>query len=165
LVLNAPLTVLFGASGLGKTSLVRAGLFPQLRKEHYLPVYVRLDLRDRGNPLIEQVKFALQTQLAFRRIDAPVIQGDELLWTYLHRAGLELWSEQNQLLTPCIRFRSIRRGVYAGSRESRCHRPLANRSRRPCRKPGALRSRRRWRGKRGIEPFRFSGQPSLQAGN
>ncbi len=44
LVLNAPLTVLFGASGLGKTSLVQAGLFPLLRKEHYLPVYVRLDL-------------------------------------------------------------------------------------------------------------------------
>ena len=104
LVLNAPLTVLFGASGLGKTSLIQAGLFPLLRKEHYLPVYVRLDLGDRSAPLIEQVKFALKTQLEARRIDAPAIRDGESLWCYLHRAGLELWSEQNQLLTPVFVF-------------------------------------------------------------
>jgi hypothetical protein len=104
LVLNAPLTVLFGASGLGKTSLVQAGLFPLLRKEHYLPVYVRLDLSDRAAPLIEQVQFALQTQLDARRIDAPAMRDGESLWCYLHRAGLELWSEQNQLLTPLFVF-------------------------------------------------------------
>jgi AAA+ ATPase superfamily predicted ATPase len=104
LVLNAPLTVLFGASGLGKTSLVQAGLFPQLRKEHYLPIYVRLDLRDRAAPLIDQVKFALQTQLRARRVDAPSMHDDELLWSYLHRSGLELWSEHNQLLTPIFVF-------------------------------------------------------------
>ena len=28
----------------------------------------------------------------------------ESLWSYLHRAGLELWSEQNQLLTPVFVF-------------------------------------------------------------
>ena len=104
LALNAPLTVLFGASGLGKTSLVQAGLFPLLRKEHYLPVYVRLDLSDRTAPLIEQVKFALQSQLKARRIDAPAMRDGESLWSYLHRAGLELWSEQNQLLTPVFVF-------------------------------------------------------------
>src|ERR1700746_950451 len=38
LVLNSSLTVLFGASGLGKTSLIQAGLFPQSRKQHFLPV-------------------------------------------------------------------------------------------------------------------------------
>src|SRR5687767_10631181 len=55
LVLNAPLTVLFGASGLGKTSLLQAGLFPLLRQENVLPVYVRLDARDRTAPLVSQV--------------------------------------------------------------------------------------------------------------
>jgi eukaryotic-like serine/threonine-protein kinase len=104
LVLNAPLTVLFGASGLGKTSLVQAGLFPVLRKEHFLPVYVRLDLRDRTAQLIDQVKFALRAQFGARRIDAPVMYDHEDLWSYLHRAGLELWSEQNQLLTPLFVF-------------------------------------------------------------
>jgi hypothetical protein len=104
LVLNAPLTVLFGASGLGKTSLVQAGLFPVLRKEHFLPIYVRLDLRDRTAPLIDQVKFALLAQFAARRIDAPAMRDAENLWSYLHRAGLELWSEQNQLLVPLFVF-------------------------------------------------------------
>ena len=104
LVQTAPLTVLFGASGLGKTSLLQAGLFPQLRKQHYLPVYVRLDLRDRAAPLIDQAGLALQRQIAIRHIDAPPMRLDEPLWSYLHRAGLEFWSEQNQLLTPVFVF-------------------------------------------------------------
>ena len=37
------LTVLFGQSGLGKTSLLRAGLVPRLRGETFCPVYVRVD--------------------------------------------------------------------------------------------------------------------------
>ena len=37
------LTVLFGQSGLGKTSLLRAGLVPRLRGDAYCPVYVRID--------------------------------------------------------------------------------------------------------------------------
>ena len=92
--------MLFGASGLGKTSLVQAGLFPLLRKEHHLPIYVRLDLHDRTAPLLDQVMFALQAQLQARGIDAPPTRDDESLWSYLHRDRLELWSGQNQLLTP-----------------------------------------------------------------
>ena len=42
------LTVLFGQSGLGKTSILRAGLVPRLRGQGYCPVYVRIDYgRDR----------------------------------------------------------------------------------------------------------------------
>ena len=37
------LTVLFGQSGLGKTSILRAGLVPKLRAQGYCPVYVRID--------------------------------------------------------------------------------------------------------------------------
>jgi formylglycine-generating enzyme required for sulfatase activity len=104
LLLDAPLTVLFGASGLGKTSLVQAGLFPLLRKQHYLPVYVRLDLRNQTAPLIEQVKYALQSQIHAKSVDAPAISEGESLWVYLHRPELELWSKQNQLLTPVFVF-------------------------------------------------------------
>src|SRR5262245_18018378 len=88
LVMQAPLTVLFGASGLGKTSLVQAGLFPLVRKDT-LPVYVRLDPRESQAPLIDQAKAALQAEIARRRVDAPKSRGAESLWEYLHHAGLE----------------------------------------------------------------------------
>ena len=42
------LTLLYGQSGLGKSSLLRAGLFPRLRDEGLLPVYIRLDFRNRA---------------------------------------------------------------------------------------------------------------------
>jgi WD40 repeat protein len=100
LVLHAPLTVVFGASGLGKTSLLQAGLFPWLRKDNVLPVYVRLDVRDRMAPLIEQVKHALLEQFDLQQVDAPAFADAETLWEWLHRDRLEVWSQRNQLLTP-----------------------------------------------------------------
>ena len=55
-VADAPLTVLFGKSGLGKTSLLKAGLFPRLREKHFLPVHVRLDIRPDAPALIDQLR-------------------------------------------------------------------------------------------------------------
>ena len=43
LIRLTPLTVLYSKSGLGKTFLLEAGLFPLLRAGHFLPVYLRLD--------------------------------------------------------------------------------------------------------------------------
>jgi WD40 repeat protein len=61
LVRRQTLTVLFGQSGLGKSSLLHAGLFPLLRETDHLPLYLRLDhsgqlpMGDRRLP-IEQTK-------------------------------------------------------------------------------------------------------------
>lgn len=38
-------TTLYGKSGIGKTSLLKAGVFPLLRNNGYLPIYVRLNIR------------------------------------------------------------------------------------------------------------------------
>ena len=100
LVSDAPLTVLFGISGLGKTSLIRAGLFPIVRRDGILPIYVRLETGSTAAPLSEQLKTALERELVAREADAPEFEPGESLWRYLHRAGLELWSPQNRLLTP-----------------------------------------------------------------
>jgi WD domain, G-beta repeat len=100
LVTQAPLTVMFGASGLGKTSLLQAGLFPMLRLEHYLPVYVRLDLADESGPLVDQLALALWREVKQWRVDAPAATFGESTWEYLHREALELWSRDNRLLTP-----------------------------------------------------------------
>ena len=43
-VLSVPLLVQFGRSGLGKTSLLQAALFPRLRQKPFLPVMVRLNV-------------------------------------------------------------------------------------------------------------------------
>jgi hypothetical protein len=100
LVMQAPLTVLFGASGLGKTSILQAGLFPLLRPAHCLPIYVRFRITDAAAPLIEQVSGALVGQIRDQHVEGPEWRHRESLWEYLHRTNLELWSTDNYLLTP-----------------------------------------------------------------
>ena len=53
------LTTLYGQSGLGKTSLLGAGLIPKLRVERFRPVLIRLRYESGDLPLIDQVKNAL----------------------------------------------------------------------------------------------------------
>src|ERR1700722_14039031 len=53
------LTVLFGQSGLGKTSILRAGLAPRLRAQGYCPVYVRVDYGREAPEPTEQIKLAI----------------------------------------------------------------------------------------------------------
>src|SRR5512135_13652 len=45
-VLGTRLLVLFGKSGLGKTSLLQAGVFPRLREQDLLPLPIRLNRTD-----------------------------------------------------------------------------------------------------------------------
>ena len=104
LVGQAPLTVLFSKSGLGKTSLVQAGLFPRLRKQNILPVYVRLDVRDRSMPLIQQAAAALQAEIGKHGVDASAPAIGESLWEHLHGRHVEWWSGKNQPLTPLFVF-------------------------------------------------------------
>lgn len=58
-VVHKPLTVLFGQSGWGKTSLLQAGLLPRLSADELLPVFVRLVHEDDAEPLVNQVLKAL----------------------------------------------------------------------------------------------------------
>jgi hypothetical protein len=50
------LTVLFGQSGLGKTSLLKAGLFPKLVAADFLPIYIQLTHSDAAEPLPTRCK-------------------------------------------------------------------------------------------------------------
>lgn len=104
LVEDAPLTVVFGGSGLGKTSLLLAGLVPNLRQHNKLSVYIRLDPRDRRAPLIEQAAAAFRAELALHGVDHPPFPDSQSLWEYVHRPDFELWSTSNQLLTPVFIF-------------------------------------------------------------
>ncbi len=100
------LTVLFGQSGLGKTSLLRAGLVPRLRNDGYCPVYVRIDYAAASPAPSEQIKHAI-----FRATEAAghwtrpgaAIQG-ESLWEFLHHRGDLLRDAEGRALIPLLIF-------------------------------------------------------------
>ena len=101
-VLDAPVTVLYGRSGLGKTSLLQAGLFPLLREENFLPVYVRFELKPGAAPLTRQLHQSVHDSIQADVPDAMLPADEESLWEYLHRADFELWSARNYPLTRLI---------------------------------------------------------------
>jgi WD40 repeat protein len=98
------LTLLYGVSGLGKTSLLQAGLFPALRAEDCLPVPIRLDYLEGAAPLSAQVLGAIIAAADAARVEAPQPRPDETLWEYLHREGNHFWSPHNDLVTPFLAF-------------------------------------------------------------
>jgi hypothetical protein len=102
LVLRAPVTVLFGVSGLGKTSLLRAGLFPVLRQNGLLPVYVRLQHAEGGRTLREQVFQALSEATAVGGVESEEPDPGSSLWEHMHRKDVRFWNERNRLVTPLI---------------------------------------------------------------
>ena len=100
------LTVLFGQSGLGKTSLLRAGLVPRLRGEGYCPVYVRIDYAPESPPPSEQIKQAIfRATAAAGHWSRPgaAIEG-ESLWEFLHHRGDLLRDASGRTLLPLLIF-------------------------------------------------------------
>jgi hypothetical protein len=101
----SPLTTLYGKSGLGKSSLLQAGLFPLLRQQHYLPVYLHVDFSNEATDLpLEQVARRLGEELVRAGAECPQRREGEGLWEYLHREDMEIWSKDNFLLTPVLVF-------------------------------------------------------------
>lgn len=103
LVRRESLTVLFGRSGLGKTSLLGAGLFPRLRDDLYLPVSIRL-AHGAEVALREQVWQALAIACDEAGIDATGPQLDASLWEHFHRTGAGFWNARNRAVTPVLVF-------------------------------------------------------------
>ena len=101
-VLDAPVTVLYGRSGLGKTSLLRAGLFPSCCANNFLPVYVRFELKPGAAPLSRQLQQSVRDSIRADLPDAMLPSDEESLWEYLHRTDFELWSARNYPLIPVI---------------------------------------------------------------
>ncbi len=100
------LTVLFGQSGLGKTSLLRAGLVPRLRGEGFCPVYVRVDYNPDSPPPSEQIKQAIfRATAAAGHWSRPgtAIEG-ESLWEFLHHRGDLLRDATGRTLLPLLIF-------------------------------------------------------------
>lgn len=101
-VKRAPLTVLFGRSGLGKSSLLEAGLFPLLRDERYFPIKVRLNFTADALRPIDQVRKAITTEIEKHHFEARPPREGESLWQYFHT--VEFWDERNWVHVPVLVF-------------------------------------------------------------
>ena len=116
LVRREVLTVLSGQSGLGKTSLLNAAVFPALRAEDMLPVYVRLDY-DSPVPLADQIWARLLEEAAARGIEAPSREGIHSLWEYLHQAETAFWGPGSSLVIPVIVLDQFEESFTRGRRD------------------------------------------------
>jgi hypothetical protein len=100
------LTVLFGQSGLGKTSILRAGLVPRLRGHGYCPIYVRIDYSREAPEPADQIKQAIQVyaRRAGQWTQAGVAVEGESLWEFLHHRDDVLRDESGTTLIPLLIF-------------------------------------------------------------
>ena len=104
LIEREPLTVLFGQSGLGKSSLLNAGVFPSLRRAGYLPVYLRLSLDATAPELIEQVWHALICECVEHEVSATPPHPDDGFWQYLHRPSTKFLNPHGRPVVSVLVF-------------------------------------------------------------
>jgi tetratricopeptide (TPR) repeat protein len=100
------LTILFGQSGLGKTSILRAGLVPRLRGQGYCPVYVRIDYGPSAPEPAEQIKQAIieAARGCGEWTRTGVAVAGEPLWEFLHHRDDVLRDAQGRPLIPLLIF-------------------------------------------------------------
>ena len=90
------LMVLYGKSGLGKTSLLNAGVFPELRQHNLLPLRVRVN--DTEQSLVQSIYAQIEHLCREQGIDyTPGQQG--CLWEFFKTA---LFWHERTLLTPVL---------------------------------------------------------------
>ena len=100
------LTVLFGQSGLGKTSILRAGLVPRLRGQGYCPIYIRIDYGKESPEPAEQIKQAISrtARHSGQWTQAGTAVEGESLWEFLHHRDDVLRDESGKTLIPLLIF-------------------------------------------------------------
>lgn len=92
------LTLVFGKSGTGKTSLLNAGVFPKLRNNYFLPFRIRLDFNENSPDLVTQIKKVLKEEIDNYGFKVNEYPGSETLWEYFHKEPL--WKS----ITPILVF-------------------------------------------------------------
>lgn len=90
------LTIVFGKSGTGKTSLLNAGVFPKLRKDYFLPFRIRLEFKEDSPDLVTQIKNILKSETDKYGFKVKSYPSTETLWEYFHSEPL--WNSVTPIL-------------------------------------------------------------------
>ncbi len=120
-ILSNVQTVLYGKSGIGKTSLLNAGVFPLVRKKGVFPVNIRLEHNSESYFIqISRAVLGSLKQLRRETIDEngnkavvieegtfiervkPINNGKETLWEFFHR--YEYFGPKGEKLIPMLLF-------------------------------------------------------------
>ena len=107
-IINNTQTVLYGKSGIGKSSILNAGIFPIARLNGLIPVGIRLD-HNSDLSYLKQIKNAIIANGVDVHEIVPAIVGDtETLWEYMHRnIFFDKEGNRRQLLLVLDQFEEI----------------------------------------------------------
>lgn len=119
------LVVLFGQSGLGKSSLLQAGVFPRLRANGFCPIYIRLDHAESAPSPTDQIKALLLSETAKvgTWTKSGTAQPGETLWELFHHRDDRLIDAGGRAIIPVLVFDQFEElftlGAAAGARRDR----------------------------------------------
>ena len=98
IIVHHTASVVYGKSGIGKSSLLRAGVFPQLRQNGLVPIYLRL-AHNTEVPYVQQMENVIAENVALKDLlpnDIP----DMGLWDFFHRH--QFFDSDGSPVTPVI---------------------------------------------------------------
>lgn len=110
LITNNIFITLYGKSGIGKTSLINAGVFPRLRTKRYMPISIRLlmDARDISfqQCILNQLNQAIASNGCLNNINVVPLVDDEhqpeFLWSFFARS--QFLDNNGRIIFPVIVF-------------------------------------------------------------
>ncbi|MBP5547374.1 MAG: tetratricopeptide repeat protein [Bacteroidales bacterium] len=121
LIIGNVFVTLYGKSGIGKTSLLNAGVFPELREEQYTPVSIRLGRRDEEQPQSYQTMIVEAVKRVVTRVETINVIGEQqdqqsldYLWNYFARH--RFYDKYDEPTTPVIVFDQFEE-VFRGHRD------------------------------------------------
>ena len=121
LIMGNVFVTLYGKSGIGKTSLLNAGVFPELRQEQYSPDSLRLGIRDEEHPqsyqamIIEAAeRIATKTNTINVIAEQKDPQAPDYLWNYFARH--RFYDKNDEPTTPVFVFDQFEE-VFRGHRD------------------------------------------------
>lgn len=96
-VLNNNETVLYGKSGIGKSSIINAGIIPVVRAHGYLPIVVRLDHSNKHS-YIKQISDLIVKDAQVSECSTAKPIEEQLLWEYFHTHRFNKTKEEKSKL-------------------------------------------------------------------